>query len=188
MQEERRTNPLARRARTLLFVCAAAGLLADQVTKTIVVHTLREGESVPFIRNVWHWTYQRNPGAAFSLFTRVPALFTVIAFVISLAILWHARKVHDLLQGVALGLVLAGALGNLGDRIFRPPALFRGYVVDFIDWRVWPTFNIADACVVSGAILLFLVGVRNERAQKRAAAASSTAASAPESPPESTQS
>ena len=64
---------------------------------------------------------------------------------------------------IALGLVLGGAFGNLADRLFREPGLFRGAVVDFIDLRWWPVFNLADSAITCGCILLVLTagaGVR----------------------------
>lgn len=170
MQTTGRANQINRRAVTALSVTAAIGLLADQVTKAVALATLPEGGTVGFIDGVWHWTLQRNPGAAFSLFTDVPWLFTILAFAISAGIIWYARRVPDTGLGLALGFVLGGATGNLADRIFRPPAAFRGHVIDFIDFRVWPTFNVADIFVVTGAALLFLHSVRAERAEKRAAA------------------
>ena len=59
---------------------------------------------------------------------------------------------------LAMGLVLGGAVGNLADRIFRDPGLLRGAVVDFVDLRVWPVFNLADAAITCGCILLLVVG------------------------------
>lgn len=152
--------------KSALYATAAVGVAADQITKAIALARLSDGESVPFIEGVWHWTLHRNPGAAFSLFTNSPIVFTVIAFVISIGIVWYARKIADRPTLLALGLILGGALGNLTDRIVRPPEVFRGHVIDFIDWRVWPTFNIADALIVSGAILLFAQSVRAERAER----------------------
>jgi signal peptidase II len=63
---------------------------------------------------------------------------------------------------VALGLVLGGALGNLTDRIVRGPGV-SGRVVDFIDFHVWPVFNVADSAIVIGAVLLAMGGIRRER-------------------------
>lgn len=179
VQTAGRANQISGRAVAALSLTAAAGLITDQVTKAVALATLPEGGTVPVIDGVLHWTLQRNPGAAFSLFTRVPALFTVLAFAISAGIIWYARRVRETGLGFALGFVLGGALGNLADRIFRPPSAFQGHVIDFIDFRVWPTFNIADVCVVTGAALLFLHSVRAERADKRAAAAGDDAAAAP---------
>ena len=149
--------------RTLLAVTAGATVVADQVTKAVVLWTLDDGDSVRAIDGVMHWTLQRNPGAAFGLFRRVPVLFTILAFTISIVIVAAAPRVRDRLNAVALGLVLGGAVGNLTDRLFRPPGPFRGHVIDFIDFRVWPTFNLADAAVVVGAGLLALASFRADR-------------------------
>jgi signal peptidase II len=148
--------------RLLLALTASVTAAADQITKAIALSSLRDGESLPVVDGVLHWTLQRNPGAAFGLFRRAPVLFTVVAIVIATVIVVAAPRVRDGLNAVALGLVLGGALGNLGDRLFRPPGPFRGRVIDFIDFRVWPTFNLADAAVVVGAALLAIASFRAE--------------------------
>ena len=149
--------------RRLLAITAGVIVAADQITKAVALAVLDDGESVPFIDGVWHWTLQRNPGAAFGIFRRAPVLFTVLAIAITVVIIAMAPKVRDRWNGLALGLVLGGALGNLGDRLFRPPGPFRGRVIDFIDFRVWPTFNIADAGVVVGAAILAIASFRADR-------------------------
>jgi signal peptidase II len=149
--------------RWILAITASGAVLADQITKAVAVDALDDGRSRPVIDGVLHWTLQRNPGAAFGIFRRAPVLFTVLAIVIVAAIVIAAPKVRDRLNAVALGLVLGGALGNLIDRLFRPPGPFRGRVIDFIDLRVWPTFNVADAAVVVGAILLAIASIRSDR-------------------------
>jgi signal peptidase II len=135
----------------------------DQATKAIAVRTLSDEQSVVAIKGVLSWTLQRNPGAAFGLFQRLPVLFTILAFAISVGILATVRRERDMTSALALGLVLGGAVGNLADRLFRPPGPFRGHVIDFIDLRVWPTFNVADMAVVCGAILLAVASIRAER-------------------------
>lgn len=149
--------------RRLLALTAGVTLAADQITKAIALSALEDGESVPFIRDVWHWTLQRNPGAAFGIFRRAPVLFTILAITITVVIVAMAPKVRDRWNGLALGLVLGGALGNLSDRLFRPPGPFRGRVIDFVDFRVWPTFNLADAAVVVGAAILAIASFRADR-------------------------
>jgi signal peptidase II len=146
--------------RRLLVVTAVVAVALDQITKAVALAALDDGRSVHAIDGVLHWTLHRNPGAAFGIFRRAPVLFTVLAIVIAAAIVVAAPRVRDRLNGVALGLVLGGALGNLGDRLFRPPGPFRGRVIDFIDFRVWPTFNLADAAVVVGAALLAIASLR----------------------------
>ena len=150
------------------FICATAAIViaVDQVTKAIAASALDDGRSVSVIDGVLHWTLQRNPGAAFGIFRRAPVLFTILAIGVSAVIVWVAPHARDGLHRVALGLVLGGALGNLVDRLFRPPGPFRGHVIDFIDFRVWPTFNLADAAVVVGAILLAVHSIRDDRTRR----------------------
>jgi signal peptidase II len=156
-----------RRVTVLLFGAAALVVAVDQVTKALIVGSyLREGESRRVIGGVLSWTYQRNPGSAFGLFQHIPVLFTILAAAIAIVIVVRAPRVHDRLTAFALGLVLGGALGNLVDRIGRPPGVFRGRVIDFIDFHWWPVFNLADSAVVIGAALLLIASFRSERRTK----------------------
>jgi signal peptidase II len=154
--------------RRLLALIAGVTVALDQITKAVALSALEDGESIPIVDGVLHWTLQRNPGAAFGLFQRAPVVFTVLAIVITVVIVSIAPRVQDRLNASALGLVLGGALGNLADRLFRPPGPFRGRVIDFIDFRVWPTFNLADAAVVVGAALLAIASFRADRAERDA--------------------
>ncbi|MGH2786226.1 MAG: signal peptidase II [Actinomycetota bacterium] len=147
----------------VLTSTAAVALAADQATKAVALAALEDGRTTPVIDGVLHWTLQRNPGAAFGIFQRAPVLFTVLAIAIVVFIVAIAPRTRDILNAVALGLVLGGALGNLTDRLFRPPGPFRGRVIDFIDFRVWPTFNVADIAVVVGAGLLAIASFRADR-------------------------
>ncbi len=149
--------------RRLLALIAGVTVVADQITKAIALSALNDGESIPVVDGVLHWTLQRNPGAAFGLFQSAPVVFTVLAIIIAVVIVVTAPRVRDTLNAVALGLVLGGALGNLSDRLFRPPGPFRGRVIDFIDFRIWPTFNLADVAVVTGAALLAIASFRADR-------------------------
>ena len=151
----------------LLFVTTAVIVAIDQITKAIIVSSyLREGESRRVIGDVLSWTYQRNPGSAFGFFQHIPVLFTILAAAIAIFIVVRAPRVRDRLTAFALGLVLGGAAGNLVDRIARSPGVFRGRVIDFIDFHWWPVFNIADSAVVIGALLLLIASFRNERRAK----------------------
>lgn len=122
----------------------------DRLTKFIVKTNFVEGQSIPIIENVFHLTYVRNPGAAFSLFPHKTTFFIVVTIIVLVAILYYYNKIpSDKMQArTALALQFGGALGNLVDRIFG------GYVVDFFDFRVFPVFNIADSAVVIGVFLL----------------------------------
>ncbi len=135
-------------------------LALDVVTKVLVVERLEGREPVSLLGGQLLLRVSRNPGAAFSFATDATALFTVIAVVVIGAILWTARRLRSSGWAVALGLLLAGATGNLVDRVFRTPGPGRGAVVDFVDFQVWPSFNVADSAIVVGALLAVLLSLR----------------------------
>ena len=156
----------APRPRTrLLIALAAAVLLADLVTKLVVVATIDPGADIRVLGGLLYLTQLRNVGAAFSFAEGATVLFTLIAVVVAVVIVRSARRMYSTGWAVALGLVLGGALGNLTDRIFRDPGFLRGGVVDFLsvfgpDGQVWPVFNIADSSIVCGGILGALMALR----------------------------
>jgi signal peptidase II len=171
----------APRPRTrLLIALAAAVLLADLVTKLVVVATIDPGADIRVLGGLLYLTQLRNVGAAFSFAEGATVLFTLIAVVVAVVIVRSARRMYSTGWAVALGLVLGGALGNLTDRIFRDPGFLRGGVVDFLsvfgpDGQVWPVFNIADSSIVCGGILGALLALRGiefdgSRAKDRAPA------------------
>ena len=102
----------------------------------------------------------RNPGAAFSFAEGATLLFTAVAVAVVVVILRTARRLRSASWAVALGLLLGGATGNLVDRLFRSPGFARGAVVDFLDFRVWPVFNLADSAIVCGGALAVLLSFR----------------------------
>jgi signal peptidase II len=87
-------------------------------------------------------------------------LFSLIAVGVIIAIVRTSRRLRSVPWAVTLGLLLGGAAGNLGDRIFRSPGPFRGYVVDWIQLPHWPVFNVADSCIVCGGVLAVLLAAR----------------------------
>jgi signal peptidase II len=105
----------------------------------------------------------RNPGAAFSLGTSLTLLYSLIAITVIVVILRTSRRIRSLPWAITLGLLLGGATGNLIDRIFRSPGLFRGWVVDWIQVPHWPVFNLADSAIVLGGILAVLLSARGTR-------------------------
>ena len=147
----------------MLVAVAAFVLAADAVSKALVVAHLREDQPVHLIGNVLMLWLTRNPGAAFSVGTGETAVFTVIAFGVIVYIARTARKLYSLGWAIALGLLLGGAMGNLSDRIFRAPGLFRGDVVDWIAvTRFYPIFNLADSAIVCGGILTVILAMRGQ--------------------------
>lgn len=147
--------------RVAVLACVAVFILvADIITKSLVVAHLRPGEPVHVIGTLVEWNLLRNPGAAFSVGTGDTIVFTVIAVAVVVFIVRTARRLRSLAWAITLGLLLGGACGNLTDRIFRSPGLFRGEVVDFIAvTRYWPVFNVADSAIVCGGILTVLLAI-----------------------------
>ncbi|HET7112695.1 MAG TPA: signal peptidase II [Pyrinomonadaceae bacterium] len=143
------------------YLLAAFGLyLADQASKAWAVKTLRFGEDRVVIRNFLQFAYTENPGIAFGQLQDGGSFgrwfFVVLAAAASVAVFYYFMRTprnDDRVLG-ACALLLAGILGNLTDRVRL------GHVVDFIvlhagDYH-WPTFNIADASICIGALLLVL--------------------------------
>ena len=145
----------------LVAAVAAGAVLVDQLTKTWALHRLADGPV-----HVW-WRLRLvlalNSGAAFSLGRGLTPFVVAGIVVLLVVLLFVGRSVANRPQAVALGLVLGGAFGNLTDRLVRHN---HRAVIDFIDIRPWPTFNVADAAVVCGAILLVLTGAELGRRRK----------------------
>lgn len=134
--------------RTLGYILLIALLIAvDQIVKGFVATRMDLFQSI----ELWQFiklTYIHNTGAAFGILNGSRILFVLFtaALLVLVALVW--RKAWMKRYYCAVSLILGGALGNCIDRIFR------GYVVDFIDFTYWPVFNIADIAVVCGTILL----------------------------------
>lgn len=126
----------------------------DRITKLFFSDLLAYGESLPVIRNVLHMTLVHNTGIAFGFFKNQGIVFIVIPviaiFLLAFNIYYYRQnnEALDRVYIVAFSLILGGAFGNLVDRIVY------GHVIDFIDFRVWPVFNIADSAITIGAVLI----------------------------------
>lgn len=134
-------------------------LIADQISKSILFSNLYLGESIPVIPNIFHITMVYNTGIAFGLFKNQTVLFSAVSFFVIALIIFsildqRKRKEVSYVEIFALYLILSGAIGNLIDR-FR-----LGFVVDFLDFRVWPVFNIADSAITIGVILILIRCIR----------------------------
>jgi signal peptidase II len=151
----------ARRLRltSLVFATAAGAYLLDRLTKALAEHLLplRPMRLIPSVLDL---TYTTNRGGAFGLFGSAPYLFLAATLVVCVAIVIASFGVTRPILAVGMGLVLGGALGNLTDRIIRGSGL-EGRVVDFIHITGWPVFNVADSCIVIGAGLILLGGLRH---------------------------
>ena len=143
-----------------LYSVAALVYVVDRISKAIVEDALGPHHPpVDLIPGVLRVTYTENPGGAFGLFGSAPWLFLLATLLVCLVIVAASFGLSNRLLAVGLGMVLGGALGNLTDRIVRAGGL-SGQVVDFIDFRVWPVFNVADAAIVIGAAVVVLAGIR----------------------------
>ena len=132
----------------------AATIILDQLTKWIVVNSMELSESIVLIEKIFSFTYVRNYGAAWGMFKDHQWVFmitTSLALIIMPIILYRYRKVHFLFN-LSLSLFIGGAIGNMIDRVFV------GYVVDFLQFTFidFPVFNVADICVVFGAITMIV--------------------------------
>ncbi len=133
----------------MIFIIVSIILSLDQLTKFFITKNLFLNQSIPIIKGIFHITLIHNRGAAFGILKNQVPLFIFTSILAIILIYRSLRKDTRLnLYSVCLGLILAGALGNLIDR------LFFGYVIDFLDFRIWPVFNIADSAITIGAILL----------------------------------
>jgi len=143
-----------------LVAVAAVAYVIDVASKTLAVEKLSGGADVELLGSwlVLHLT--RNPGAAFSTGTEFTLVLSAIAIAALAVVVYLSRRVGSRAWAWALGLLLAGILGNLTDRILREPAPLRGHVVDFLMLPNWPVFNVADICINVAAGLIVLQAVR----------------------------
>jgi len=153
-----------RRGGVTLWITAAIVLVCDRLTKLWAEHALPDHPR-DVIDGILRFRYTTNSGGAFSLGDRAPLVFAVAAIAVCAAIAITSFRARSAWHAVALGLVLGGAAGNLIDRITRGPGL-SGRVIDFIDLHVWPVFNVADASIVVGAILLVVLALREGAAAR----------------------
>ena len=141
-----------------LAAVAAAAVFADQLTKALVVGELALGERVDVVGplTIHH---VRNTGIAFGLFSGWAGLVTLVGAAAVLWMVWYFARAgarHPILPA-ALGLLIGGSAGNLVDRVRL------GHVTDFLDVPYWPAFNLADAFIVTGVVILLAALVAAER-------------------------
>ncbi|MBI4332490.1 MAG: signal peptidase II [Chloroflexi bacterium] len=133
----------------MLFpILALMVVIADQATKLLITSNLIPGQSIPV--GLVAITYVRNSGAAFGVLANQNMLiiFAVLVGVAAIILYYAYPPFQSSWTRVSLGLLLGGAIGNLIDR------LRFGFVVDFIDLRVWPVFNVADSAITTGICVL----------------------------------
>ena len=144
----------------LWALIAVVIVIADQVTKSIVIQNIPEGESVEVIRGILRWTHIKNDGAIFGWFDDARWVFMVLStvgilFMIGMLVWWVKKEPKDKLMQLILTLLISGGIGNMIDRCFL------GVVTDFIDFYAFPKlwmwiFNVADCAVTIGGCLMVL--------------------------------
>ena len=133
----------------MIFIIAAIVILLDQITKFFATSFLQLNTPIIFIKNFLNFTLVHNRGAAFGVFQNQLFLFILISIIAIALIFYNLRyKENSTIFKLSLSLILGGAIGNLIDR------LRYGFVIDFLDLRIWPVFNLADSVITIAALLL----------------------------------
>jgi signal peptidase II len=146
----------------LAALIAAFIFFVEFIIKTFL-RTNLSGQSIPVIENIFHISVIFNTGAAFGMLQKQTSLLIFIGlfFIFIFFLFMKSEKNKNLVFLISCGLIAGGAVSNLYDRIFL------GFVVDYIDLRVWPVFNIADSAITCGIILLFWQSFRNKERDKK---------------------
>jgi signal peptidase II len=136
----------------LFFIASGTVFLLDLLIKRFVISMLTPLHSFPIIKGMLHLTYVENTGVAFGLMkNQRPFLILVGIIVCALIIIFYKSSLKsEILLRFALALILGGSLGNLFDRVFY------GHVIDYIDLRVFPVFNLADISINVGIALVLI--------------------------------
>ena len=135
----------------LFLLIALTAVAVDQLSKAYSASHTQPGDSLTIIPGILHITYVRNPGAAFGIFAYRTEFFitTAILFLfVVLVLLFYLPT--DPKVTIPMSILTGGVLGNMIDR------LRTRYVVDFIDFRIWPVLNIADIFIFIGAVFIFI--------------------------------
>ena len=152
------------RALAVMGCVAAIVVAADAISKQLVLARLPGHPPVRLLHGLITLDLTFNAGAAFGVGTSYTAVIALIVCGVIVYIIRTARRLRSLAWTIALGLLLGGAMGNLGDRLFRAPGLFRGRVVDWINLPHFPwTFNLADASITCAAVLIAVLALRGVR-------------------------
>ena len=133
------------------LIISVVVLIIDQLSKYLIENNLY-GKSFDIIRNVFSLTYVENYGAAWGIFSDNNWIILILTPILVTFIILYLNKLSkNKLEYIAGGLIIGGALGNYIDRIVR------GYVVDFLDFKIWPVFNIADIGIVVGCVVMIIL-------------------------------
>ncbi len=140
----------------ITFITIFLVVFIDQFLKNFFSEVLSLGESIPVIPKVFHFTLGHNTGIAFGMFKDAGFVWIIIPIVAILLLVfniyyyWNNQGKLNRLYVTSFSLILGGAISNLLNRIYL------GYVIDFIDFRIWPIFNIADSAITIGAFFMVI--------------------------------
>jgi signal peptidase II len=133
----------------MILIIVSSVIILDQFTKFLALRFLQLNIPVPLIKNFLNLTLVHNRGAAFGFLQHQLILFILVSFfAIGLILINLRNKTNPIIFQLALSLILGGAVGNLIDRIRF------GFVIDFLDLRIWPVFNLADSVITIAALIL----------------------------------
>ncbi|MFC6359043.1 signal peptidase II [Luteococcus peritonei] len=142
---------------------ALAGVVLDQSSKALAVARLDPENPPRLLGGLLRLQLIRNPGAAFSLGSGATVVISLLALAAALAmVLVVAPRLQQRWQGLLAGLATAGIVGNLLDRLLRPPGVLRGHVVDFFQLPHFAIFNVADIFITLTAVVLVVLAFRGE--------------------------
>ncbi|MFH1354767.1 MAG: signal peptidase II [Candidatus Omnitrophota bacterium] len=142
----------------MIYIIVLIILSLDQSTKLLITKNFVHHESLPLLKGVFHITLTHNTGAAFGILkNQLPLFIFTSLFAVCLIYAIIRKHKEGRFYSLALSLILGGALGNLIDRVRL------GYVIDFLDFRIWPVFNIADSAITIGAVLLAVSVLRTKK-------------------------
>lgn len=147
-------------APALLALSGLVTLALDLGSKAWALRALGEGQHLPLVGQYLYLELSHNPGAAFSLLSGHAWVFAVVAVVVLALSLWAAPRLISRRWALGMGLLCGGALGNLYDRLARPPYWGNGHVVDFIGYYTFFIGNVADIALVGGAAYLAYLYLR----------------------------
>ncbi|MBI2208056.1 signal peptidase II [Candidatus Woesearchaeota archaeon] len=135
-----------------VFSTALIIVIIDQIAKFLIKTNFQLNQTLPIINNIFHLTYIHNFGAGFGILQQQRWILVFISIIVIGFIFYYLDRINkkERLLQLLVGFVLGGTIGNLTDR------LIYGYVIDFLDFRIWPVFNFADSFVSIGVIGLII--------------------------------
>jgi signal peptidase II len=160
LQAERGASLIRTSHWRIILSVALVTYLADLTTKMWAVASLEGNPPRYIVGSILRWEFARNPGAAFSSFTGATFALTLISIAALLYLSLRTPRVSVRSWSYPWGGLAGGVLGNLTDRIFRDPGIFRGHVVDWIGFPNWALFNIADSAIVLSVLAMAILSWR----------------------------